>query len=520
MIKKRPTLPTGHSLAGLPPITKVLHSDERCELYCLDLTSHCETTLLLVRGPSGRRPDEQRLVEWWAAQPPEVLSVRQLLSPEESPPGARVAVLELRGRHLEGASFQDAKEGCLRRLFHSMLDLVDRGLLIQMYPDLEPSLVWLASDDSAMCTLLPLDGPLPSEAEQVRLLASAFYRLATGIALQQSAGSVPPLIRWSKFGGEELSRVVGRCLAPVGQKTGISTLSALNDALGRARTGKLTSFDGTAAAPSALPASARSHGLDKVAGMHALKELLRREVVAPIRNPEPYRRYGLSIPNGILLYGPPGCGKTYIARQLAEELGHYFVEIIPSELASPYVHQSVMRIRELFDAAAEQAPAVLFIDEFEALVPPRGELGGHQQYKAEEVNEFLAHLNGCSDKKIFVIAATNQPEKIDPAVRRTGRLDKLIYVGPPDDEARKEMLVLHLEGRPVGADVDVDALAKTLKGYSASDIRFLVDEAARDALMRVQDISRESFGSAMTRVQPSVTPEVEAQYRSIEQRGI
>jgi transitional endoplasmic reticulum ATPase len=253
--------------------------------------------------------------------------------------------------------------------------------------------------------------------------------------------------------------------------------------------------------------------------MHALKELLLREVVDPVRNPEPYQRYGLSIPNGILLYGPPGCGKTYIARQLAEELGHYFVEIIPSELASPYIHQSVIRIRELFDAAAEQAPAVVFIDEFEALVPSREGLGGHQQYKAEEVNEFLAHLNSCSEKKIFVIAATNQPNKIDPAVRRTGRLDKLIYVGPPDTEARREMLTLHLEGRPVAADFDVGALAETLKGYSASDIRFLVDEAARDALKRRQDINRESFRSAMARIQPSVTSEIEAQYQSIEQRG-
>ena len=254
--------------------------------------------------------------------------------------------------------------------------------------------------------------------------------------------------------------------------------------------------------------------------MNALKELLRREVVAPIRNPEPYRRYGLSIPNGILLYGPPGCGKTYIARQLAEELGHFFVEIIPSELASPYIHQSVIRIREVFETAAAQAPAIMFIDEFEALVPPRGELGGHQQYKAEEVNEFLAHLNGCSEKKIFVIAATNQPDKIDPAVRRTGRLDKLIYVGPPDAEARREMLALHLEGRPVATDVDLGELSNALEGYSASDIRFLVDEAARDALRSGQDITQDSFRTAMVRIHPSVTTEIEPQYQSIEQRGV
>jgi transitional endoplasmic reticulum ATPase len=333
------------------------------------------------------------------------------------------------------------------------------------------------------------------------------------------AGRVPALHRWSKFAGEELSRIVDRCLAPPSLKIGITTLSGLNNALGRKRTEGLNSPDSSSEVRATPPSCAAGQGLDKVAGMHALKALLRREVVAPIRNPEPYRKYRLSIPNGILLYGPPGCGKTYIARHLAEELGHYFVEIIPSELASPYIHQSVIRIRELFDAAAEKAPAVMFIDEFEALVPSRGELGGHQQYKSEEVNEFLAHLNGCSEKKIFVIAASNQPEKIDPAVRRTGRLDKLIYVGPPDTEARREMLALHLEGRPVAADFDLGGLAEGLEGYSASDIRFLVDEAARDALRRGQDITHESFRSAMARVQPSVTPEIEDQYRSIEQRG-
>jgi AAA+ superfamily predicted ATPase len=268
-----------------------------------------------------------------------------------------------------------------------------------------------------------------------------------------------------------------------------------------------------------LGPSRRGRGLDKVAGMHTLKEQLRREVIGPVRDPEPYRQYGLSIPNGMLLYGPPGCGKTYIARQLAEELGYYFVEVIPSEVGGIHVHEGVMKIRGVFDRAMKQAPAIVFIDEFEALVPLRSHLGGHQQYKAEEVNEFLAHLNDCADKNIFVIAATNWPGNIDPAVQRTGRLDKRIYVGPPDVEARAEMLALHLEGRPVASELDIRAVAVELQGYSASDIRFLVDEAARAAFTHRRHIASDSFRAAMAKVPPSVTPEQEAQYQSVDERG-
>jgi transitional endoplasmic reticulum ATPase len=174
----------------------------------------------------------------------------------------------------------------------------------------------------------------------------------------------------------------------------------------------------------------------------------------------------------------------------------------------------------MFDAAAERAPALVFIDEFEALVPSRETLGGHQDYKSSEVNEFLAHLNDCSKKNIFIVAATNQPEKIDAAVRRTGRLDKLIYVGAPDEEARREMLALHLKGRPLVRGLDYGALARATEFYSASDLRFLVDEAARNALSKNQSIDIGSFLSAMTKIHPSVTPEVESRYQTIQQRGI
>jgi AAA+ superfamily predicted ATPase len=520
MVKKRPMLPSGHSLADAPAVRSVLHCDERCELYSLNSSDTHETVLLLVRHRGDPSTEMDRLRKWWAAQDPQILTLRRSLDAAVCPRNSSGAVLELKGCRLEDQSFANAKEDILKRLFRVILDVVDRGLSVEMCPDFNPGLAWMGADESTMCTLLPLNGNVPSEADQVRHVAMAFHAVVTGIQSEPSVSSLPPLVRWSKFSGDELSRVVDRCVATAAAKSRITTIAGLKNALGCENKRDANSPEGSSASSSTVGVSAAGQGLDKVAGMHALKELLRREVVDPVRNPEPYRRYGLSIPNGILLYGPPGCGKTYIARHLAKELGHYFVEVIPSEIASPYIHQSVIRIRELFDAAAEQAPAVVFIDEFEALVPQRGELGGHQQYKAEEVNEFLAHLNACSERNIFVIAATNQAEKVDSAVRRTGRLDKLIYVGPPDPDARREMLALHLKGRPVSADVSLESLAKVLEGYSASDICFLVDEAAREALRSAEDISNESFRRAMRRIPPSVPPEMEAQYRAFEQRGL
>src|SRR5262249_9654005 len=156
------------------------------------------------------------------------------------------------------------------------------------------------------------------------------------------------------------------------------------------------------------------------------KQLLMQEVIEPLRNPETFKRYGLTVPNGMLLFGPPGCGKTYIAKQLAEELDYSFIEVIPSEVAGIYIHQSVLKIREIFESAEEKAPSIVFIDEFEAFVPSRAELGATQQHKSEEVNELLVQLSNCAERNIFLIAATNEPGKIDHAIRRTGRLDKLV----------------------------------------------------------------------------------------------
>ncbi|MBZ5635167.1 MAG: ATP-binding protein [Acidobacteriia bacterium] len=260
-------------------------------------------------------------------------------------------------------------------------------------------------------------------------------------------------------------------------------------------------------------------GLSQVAGMADLKEQLAHEVIGPFKDPELYRRYRVSLPNGILFYGPPGCGKTYIARSLAEELGWSFQYCRPSDVASPYIHDTVSRIRAVFAAATEKAPSIVFIDEFEAFVPARSELGGHQQYKAEEVNEFLANLEGCAERKVLVIAATNEPDKIDPAVRRSGRFDKLIFIGPPDAEARRAMLEFHLHDRPVEALLDAAGIATVLDGYSASDIKLLVDEASRMALKRAETISTSTLLAALERVPASITTDDVQRYSAFRARG-
>ena len=262
-------------------------------------------------------------------------------------------------------------------------------------------------------------------------------------------------------------------------------------------------------------------GLAKVAGMDELKALLYDEVVSALRDPEELKEYGLTIPNGILLFGPPGCGKTYIARQLAEELNYFFKEVFPSEIGSTFIHDTTLKIRETFDTAAEHAPALLFVDEFEAMVPARRALGAHQHHTSEEVSEFLKQLESCAARRIVLIAATNEPWKIDSAVIRTGRLDKLIYVPAPDATARAAMLRFHLYGRRQCAGIDIVSFADTLPGYSASDRKMVVDEAARRARKARQPISEGHLRAAARElVPPSVTARDELRFLAFGQRGV
>lgn len=217
-------------------------------------------------------------------------------------------------------------------------------------------------------------------------------------------------------------------------------------------------------------------GFDQIAGMDELKETLFNDVIRALEERELYEEYGLTIPNGMLLYGPPGCGKTFFAQKLAEEVGFYFSLVKPSDLASIYVHGAQEKIRELFNEARENAPAIIFIDELDALVPSRDNDLSHSY--AEGVNEFLAQMTNCSEDGIFVIGATNRPDKIDPAILRTGRIDKTFYIPPPDFDARKALFQLYLKSRPLDFGIDYDQLATRTEKYVSSDIEFLINESA------------------------------------------
>ena len=219
---------------------------------------------------------------------------------------------------------------------------------------------------------------------------------------------------------------------------------------------------------------------DGVAGMRELKAIFERDIILPLREPDIYKLYKVSLPNGVLLYGPPGCGKTFIARKLSQVLNYNFKEIKPSDLASIYVHGTQEKIGQLFADAKADAPCMLFLDEIEALVPNRSSDGVSHHYQAE-VNEFLVHLNECEKNKILVVGATNLPNLVDPAVRRPGRLDKKIFVGPPDLEARAEALKLFMNGRPQ-TEIDYIYLADQTECYTFAELEFLVNEAAREAL--------------------------------------
>jgi len=261
----------------------------------------------------------------------------------------------------------------------------------------------------------------------------------------------------------------------------------------------------------------KGNGFEDIAGMQDLKNMLNQKVIFVLKNKELAERYKLTPPNGMLLYGPPGCGKTFFAEKFAEETGFNFLMVKSSDLASIFIHGSQEKIGKLFKQAEKKAPAVLCFDEFDALVPDRSHVDNPSM--SGEVNEFLSQLNNCSKKGIFVIATSNRPDKIDPAVLRTGRIDKQVYVPLPDLEARKEMFLIHLKGRPYDEnDINSNKLAELSDGYIASDIAYIVNDAAMTAAFTNQNITQELLETSLKNTRPSIRPEILKFYNEIEMK--
>lgn len=259
------------------------------------------------------------------------------------------------------------------------------------------------------------------------------------------------------------------------------------------------------------------NGFKDIAGMEELKTYLSQRVIFVIKNKEKVEKYKLTAPNGMLLYGPPGCGKTFVAEKFAEETGFNFILVKSSDLASSFIHGSQEKIAQLFKQAEEKAPVVICFDEFDALVPDRSNPGA--QYSSGEVNEFLSQLNNCSQRGIFVVGTTNRPDKIDPAVLRTGRIDKQVYVPLPDKEAREKMFLLHLQGRPYDENnIDVERLSELSDGFIASDIAYVVNDAAMVAAFTDQEITEDLLETSVKNTHPSLRADTLQIYDDIKRK--
>lgn len=251
----------------------------------------------------------------------------------------------------------------------------------------------------------------------------------------------------------------------------------------------------------------KPRGFDAIVGMDDTKNVFINDIINPLNEKEIYERFKVKLPNAILLFGPPGCGKTYFVEKLSEELGFSFIKTSQADFGSTYIHGTSLKIKEVFDKARSSAPSILFIDEIDSLFPKRLNLGSESSHKQEEINEFLVQMNNIGSYQVILIVATNQPSLLDDAILRTGRIDKLIHIGLPNFNDRKLLFKFYFRDRPT-KNIDYDKLADNTKGYNNSDINYITNESAKNAIEKSrQFIDTDLILEIIEKTPPSITKE-------------
>ncbi|RKX49258.1 MAG: AAA family ATPase, partial [Thermotogae bacterium] len=273
---------------------------------------------------------------------------------------------------------------------------------------------------------------------------------------------------------------------------------------------------------------------EDIGGLEEVKQELREAVEWPLKYPEAFMAMGITPPKGILLYGPPGTGKTLLAKAVATESEANFIGIRGPEVLSKWVGESEKNIREIFRKARQAAPTVVFIDEIDAIAPRRGT--DVNRVTDRLINQLLTEMDGIEENSgVVVVAATNRPDILDPALLRPGRFDRLILVPAPDERARLEILKVHTRRVPLAGDVSLEELAKRTEGYTGADIEAIVREAALNAMRRAiaegiikpgkraseirqkVKVTMKDFEEALKKVGPSVSKETMEYYKRMEE---
>ncbi len=254
---------------------------------------------------------------------------------------------------------------------------------------------------------------------------------------------------------------------------------------------------------------------DDIGGLEKAKKELKEAIEWPLKYPEVFERMGIKPPRGIFIYGPPGTGKTLLGKAVANESESNFISIKGPELLSKWVGESEKGVREIFRKARQAAPCIIFLDEIDAMGSIRGAHSGSHVTESV-VNQLLTEMDGLEELKgVVVIAATNRPDMVDPALLRPGRFDRHVVIPIPDEKTRLEILKVHTKKMPLAKDVDIEKLSRETGNYSGADIEAIVREAAYSALrknMKVKEVTMKDFEAAMKQVRPSFSPKTEDKY--------